>query len=213
MPISPLSYHGALCIARLFFALFDITQNPSLHGGSRACSVEPRRRPSGSANQMERHMADKDKGKGKPYLSVVRDTDRLTAKQEAFAQQVAEGAILSDAYRDCYSADNMADRTVWTEACRLASNPKVATRIKAIQTERESDQRMIRLRREEYVLKRLQQEAEQAETDGARVRSLELLGRTISMFSDRVEIEQDESKSAAELERDLEKRLRDLLGE
>ena len=158
-------------------------------------------------------MTDKSKGKGKPYLSVVRDTDRLTAKQEAFAQQVAAGAILSDAYRDCYAAENMADRTVWTEACRLASNPKVATRIKAIQTDRESDQRMVRLRREEYVLKRLQQEAEQAETDGARVRSLELLGRTISMFADRVEVEQDESKSAAELERDLEKRLRDLLGE
>ena len=158
-------------------------------------------------------MTDKSKGKGKPYLSVVRDTDRLTAKQEAFAQQVAGGAILSDAYRECYAAENMADRTVWTEACRLASNPKVATRIKVIQTERESDQRMVRLRREEYVLKRLQQEAEQAETDGARVRSLELLGRTISMFSDRVEIEQDESKSAAELEADLEKRLRDLLGE
>jgi hypothetical protein len=162
---------------------------------------------------MERHMTDKSKGKGKPYLSVVRDTDRLTAKQEAFAQQVAGGAILSDAYRECYAAENMADRTVWTEACRLASNPKVATRIKAIQTDRESDQRMVRLRREEYVLKRLQQEAEQAETDGARVRSLELLGRTISMFADRVEVEQDESKSAAELERDLEKRLRDLLGE
>lgn len=158
-------------------------------------------------------MTDKSKGKGKPYLSVVRDTDRLTAKQEAFAQQVAGGAILSDAYRECYAAENMADRTVWTEACRLASNPKVATRIKAIQTDRESDQRMVRLRREEYVLKRLQQEAEQAETDGARVRSLELLGRTISMFSDRVEIEQDADKSAAELERDLEKRLRDLLGE
>jgi len=158
-------------------------------------------------------MADKDKGKGKPYLSVVRDADRLTAKQEAFAQQVAEGAILSDAYRDCYAAENMADRTVWTEACRLASNPKVATRIKAIQTERESDQRVIRLRREEYVLKRLASEAENAETDGARVRSLELLGKSVGLFTDKVEIEQDGDKSAAELERDLEKRLRDLLGD
>ena len=158
-------------------------------------------------------MTDRDKGKGKPYLSVVRDADRLTAKQEAFAQQVAAGAILSDAYRECYAAENMADRTVWTEACRLASNPKVATRIKAIQTERESDQRMVRLRREEYVLKRLQEEADGADVAGARVRALELLGKSISMFSDRVEVEQDGDKSAAELEADLEKRLRDLLGE
>ena len=72
---------------------------------------------------------------------------------------------------------------------------------------------MVRLRREEYVLKRLASEAESAETDGSRVRALELLGKTVGMFTDRVEVEQDESKSAAELERDLEKRLRDLLGE
>ena len=55
-------------------------------------------------------MTDKSKGKGKPYLSVVRDTDRLTAKQEAFAQQVAGGAILSDAYRECYAAQDGLDR-------------------------------------------------------------------------------------------------------
>ena len=58
-------------------------------------------------------MTQKDKGKGRPYLKVVRDADRLTAKQEAFAQKVAAGAVLSDAYRECYAADNMADKTVW----------------------------------------------------------------------------------------------------
>ena len=52
-------------------------------------------------------MTQKDKGKGKPYLKVVRDTDRLTAKQEAFAQRVAAGAVLSDAYRACSAADSM----------------------------------------------------------------------------------------------------------
>ena len=157
-------------------------------------------------------MTQKDKGKGKPYLKVVRDTDRLTAKQESFAQKVAAGSILSDAYRESYAAENMADKTVWSEACRLAQNPKVATRIKAIQDENEQSRRVIALRREEYVLKRLQEEAEQAETDGSRVRALELLGKTVGLFTDKVEIEQDTDKTAAELEADLERRLSALLG-
>ena len=157
-------------------------------------------------------MTQKDKGKGKPYLKVVRDTDRLTAKQESFAQKVAAGSILSDAYRESYAAENMADKTVWSEACRLAQNHKVTARIKAIQDENEQSRRVIALRREEYVLKRLQEEAEQAETDGSRVRALELLGKTVGLFTDKVEIEQDTDKTAAELEADLERRLSALLG-
>ena len=121
--------------------------------------------------------------------------------------------MLSDAYRDCYSAENMADKTVWAEACRLASNHKVTARVKAIQAEIEADHRTRRARREEYVLKRLQEEAEGAETDGARVRALELLGKSCGVFAERIEIEQDGDKSAAELERDLEKRLAALLGD
>ena len=158
-------------------------------------------------------MTQKDKGKGRPYLKVVRDADRLTAKQEAFAQRVAAGAVLSDAYRECYAADNMTDKAVWVEACRLASNPKVTLRVKAIQAEIEADHRTRKARREEYVLKRLQEEAEGAETDGARVRTLELLGKTVGLFTDKVEIEQDGDKTAAELEADLEKRLAALLGD
>ena len=168
---------------------------------------------SGSASNTGQDMTQKDKGKGKPYLKVVRDADRLTAKQEAFAQKVAAGAVLSDAYRDCYRAENMADKTVWSEACRLASNHKVTTRIKAIQADIEADHRTRKARREEYVLKRLQEEAEGAETDGARVRALELLGKSCGVFADRIEIEQDGDKTAAELEADLEKRLAALLGD
>ena len=157
-------------------------------------------------------MTDKDRNKGKPYLKVVRDTDRLTAKQESFAQKVAAGAILSDAYRESYSAENMADKTVWSEACRLAQHPKVSTRIRAIQADMEADHRTRAARREEYVLKRLQEEAEQAETDGSRVRALELLGKTVGLFTDKVEIEQDSDKTAAELEQELERRIAGLLG-
>ena len=152
----------------------------------------------------------KDKGKG--YLRVVGKEDRLTAKQEAFAKQVAKGAVLSDAYRECYAAEGMRDSTIWSEACKLAQNPKVSTRVKAIQAEMEEDRRTIARRREEFVLKRLAEEAEQAETDGARVRALELLGKTVSMFTDRIEQTDTTERSASDIEADLRRRLDRLLG-
>ena len=156
----------------------------------------------------------KDTGKGKGnHLRVVGKADKLTAKQEAFAMQVAKGAMLSEAYRDCYSADSMRDSTIWSEACKLAQNPKVATRIKAIQSDMEQDRRTIERRREEWVLKRLTQEADQAETDGARIRAIELVGRTIGMFTDRIEQADDTERSASDIEADLRKRLDRLLGD
>ena len=155
----------------------------------------------------------KDKGKGN-HLRVVGKEDRLTAKQEAFAKQVAKGAILSDAYRECYSAEGMRNATIWSEACKLAQNPKVATRVKAIQAENEASQRTRDQRLREHVLKRLMEEADRAETDGARVRALELLGKSlsVSMFTDRIEQTDTAERSASDIEADLRRRLDRLLG-
>mgnify|MGYP003635203956 CR=1 FL=1 len=57
----------------------------------------------------------------------------LTAKQEGFAQGVARGLTLSDAYRMAYDAEKMKDATIWTEASSLVDNPKVATRVSILQ--------------------------------------------------------------------------------
>ena len=48
---------------------------------------------------------------------------------------------------------------------------------------------MAALDREEAILKRLEHEATTARTDGARVRALELLGKHLGMFMDRVVVE------------------------
>jgi hypothetical protein len=144
---------------------------------------------------------------------VGANPERLTGKQEAFAQAVAKGAVLSDAYREAYDAERMKDKTIWEEACKLAQNPKVSARVKTLQAQMEEDRRTREARREEFVLKRLQEEAMQADTDGARVRALELLGKTVGLFSDRVEIEQAGERSAAEIEAELQARLSRLLGQ
>lgn len=53
----------------------------------------------------------------------------LTPKQESFAQKYVELGNASEAYRQSYDAENMADKTVWEEASLLLDNPKVAPRV------------------------------------------------------------------------------------
>jgi phage terminase small subunit len=58
----------------------------------------------------------------------------LTVKQEAAAQAYIEnGGNKSEAYRESYDAENMADETIWVEACNLFKNPKVAIRVLELQ--------------------------------------------------------------------------------
>ena len=154
-------------------------------------------------------------GKKPTHLRVVGKEERpLTGKQEAFAKLVASGSMLSDAYRECYAADAMKDSTVWSEACRLAQNPKVSARIKAIQYDMEQDHRTREHRLREHVLKRLQEEADQADNASSRIRALELLGKSlsVSMFSDRIEQTDTTERTASEIERDLRAKLDRLIG-
>ena len=147
-------------------------------------------------------------GKKPTHLRVVGKEEKpLTGKQEAFAKLLAGGAVLSDANRECYAADSMKDSTVWSEACRLAQNPKVSARIKDIQADMEADRRTIERRREEWVLKRLSEEADQADNASSRIRALELVGKTVGMFTDRVEQSDTTERSASDIERELRAKL------
>lgn len=54
---------------------------------------------------------------------------KLTAKQEAFCQGIADGLGQADAYRAAYDAEGMKDSTVYPLASKLMKNSKVAARI------------------------------------------------------------------------------------
>lgn len=53
----------------------------------------------------------------------------LTAKQEAFVQNILKGMSQADAYRAAYPNNKMTDKTIWESASKLMANPKVATRL------------------------------------------------------------------------------------
>jgi phage terminase small subunit len=59
----------------------------------------------------------------------------LTAKQASFIAGIISGSTQSDAYRDAYDAENMTDKQIWEEACKLAATPKVSQRLFEYQKE------------------------------------------------------------------------------
>lgn len=135
---------------------------------------------------------------------------RLTQKQELFARELAEGRRSSDAYRVAYDADRMTAPTVWAEASRMSRHPKVAARVDALIEEKEAIRRMLSLQHADAILARLEHEALTARSDNARLKALELIGRHLGMFTDKLEVTQVET--AAEIEARIAEKLDRLMG-
>ena len=60
---------------------------------------------------------------------------KLTAKQEAFCQGIADGLGQADAYRMAYDAERMKDNTIYSKASVLMSDGKVAARVAELKSQ------------------------------------------------------------------------------
>jgi hypothetical protein len=60
---------------------------------------------------------------------------KLTAKQEAFAQAIADGMGQADAYRMAYDAEGMKDSTVYPKASRMMNEGKIRARIDELKSQ------------------------------------------------------------------------------
>lgn len=61
--------------------------------------------------------------------------DKLTIKQEKFAQGLFAGLSQREAYKQAYDAKNMTDKSVDEKACELANSVKVAERLNELTEE------------------------------------------------------------------------------
>ena len=156
----------------------------------------------------------KDKDKTSYLKLVSSDADKLTSKQEHFCQLVGHGETPTEAYRQAYNVSpKTKPSTVWTNASKLATeNTKVSLRIKAITEQitarKATDEQRLKI----WVTDRLKEEAMNG-SDTSRVSALTQLGRSVGMFSDRLETDSVADRSANEIEADIQRRLASILGE
>jgi hypothetical protein len=131
----------------------------------------------------------------------------LTRKQEIFACAIADGADQAAAYRASYEAARMSAPAIWTEASQLVRHPEVARRIGELKAEAEQVRQTMLVGREEAILAQLEKEALTAKTDSARIRAIELLGKHLGLFTDRLETKDVTERSAYEIEAQIRMRL------
>ena len=151
----------------------------------------------------------------KPKLKVVKKEPDLTIKQRKFVEEIVKGKLGSykEAYAKVYDValtkSGNIPKWVEVEASKLVANPKIALSIqKAIQRKEQSSV-ATSLRTRNYVIDQLYRESKESDSDSARIRALELLGKSVSLFSDVVETK--EARTSDEVERDIEERIEALL--
>ena len=137
--------------------------------------------------------------------STVKKNDKPpTPKMLHFSRCLASGMSQAQSYREAYNTENMTDASIHTEACRLASDPRITSRVNQIIAVRErhiaSASSTIKDRAKVLEFLRLAMETDHA--SGGMLRSAELLGKASGLFTDKIQVETDQSSSediAAEL--------------
>lgn len=130
--------------------------------------------------------------------------DGLTAKQLHFCRCVAAGMSQAEAYRESHAVTADGKSATHREAAsRLMARADIRTRVDALVRQRERSQLASALSDRERVLSKLRHWLDHAESgDSNRIRSAELLGRSIGLFKDVVET--TDSRSSEELLAELD---------
>ena len=161
---------------------------------------------------------DKDKtSEEKPNLKLVKDKTKLTMKQRAFCDLIIKGKLGSqiECYMQVYDValtkTGKIPKHAHVDCSRLMANPSVSLRIANGLKRLETNAVASTTRTRSYVLEQLMRESKESESDSARIRSLELLGKTCGLFSDTLEIK--ESRTSDDIEHEIEEKIEALIRE
>ena len=154
--------------------------------------------------------------KKEPELKLVGKKE-LTYKQKQFVKNVCDipekFSGIKQAYCNAYDVtmnkDGSIPKWVSKDASILHCDPTITQAIKTRLQRKEDVSVASSVRTREYVIERLYQESKTAESDASRVRSLELLGKSVAMFTDR--IEESTARSSEDVMADIESKLEELI--
>ena len=174
-------------------------------------------------------MSDK---KDKPKLKLVSSNKvkksskpELTAKQLGFCKDIVgmgkdkdgnpkKPMSLVDAYVANYNVSpKTKNNTIRDMASKLKANPLITHTIARMYDELKQINKVSAIKKEEVIIRKLEEFMNNEDfSDTARVRSAELIGKSLSMFTNVTEIKESD-KSSVEVEEQLREKLSKLLKE
>lgn len=140
-------------------------------------------------------------------LTVKGDSGkRITSSMRLFAKYLLEGMSRIDAYTAAYAPRTSSRSTITANACKLFHDKRITLLMESVETQTTArlvdDQVAVR----RYVMEQLHQHSIDAKTVGDKLRALEMLGRSVALFTDKVE-QKTEAINADQLKKDLRNHL------
>ena len=150
-----------------------------------------------------------------PKLKLVKKEQQLTIKQKAFVDEIIKGKLGSykEAYAKAYNVKltkkGSIPKWVEVEASRLMCNPKISQSIQKAFQRKEDTAVASDLRTRNYVVDQLYKQSKEADTSASQIRALELLGKSVALFSDVIQQSTDRRQSS-DIEEEIIKKLSQL---
>ena len=131
----------------------------------------------------------------------------MTASMMEFAKGLIEGKTQLEAYREAYPNAKANDRVLKSNAWKLAQDIRIQRMLQEHwgQTVEALTDDAVAVKR--YVIKSLLDLSKEAKQEGSKLKALELMGKTVGMFRQAPQ-EEDDSLTAEQLKQELSRHLR-----
>ena len=129
----------------------------------------------------------KQRKDGKPFGSKEQRAKRTTARQKAFASLIIQGHSPREAYEKAYEvkSDNTASHAA--SANKLLKNPQVSALVESLWHSSKENLVNDAIATRRHVMEELLKHSQEAKQEGTKLKALELMGKAVGMFTDRVE--------------------------
>ena len=132
---------------------------------------------------------------------------RITAKMQAFVSNIAQGLSPKDAYRKAYDCSRSAESTIISSANELLKDSRISMLLESVWETVKENIVNDAIATKRHVMSELFKHAQNEEAQlSNRLKSLELMGRAVGMFTDKVETKVEEI-STDQLKKELESSL------
>jgi hypothetical protein len=185
-------------------SLMDANSVSTTHEGnndevmrSAVAQVEVKRKKNGLPHGVRKEELMNAQGKEK----------RITPKMQAFVSNIAQGLSPKDAYRKAYDCSNSAESTIISGANTLLKDSRITQLLESVWETVKENIVNDAVATKRHVMSELFKHAQNEEAQlSNRLKSLELMGRAVGMFTDKVETKVEEI-STDQLKKELESSL------
>ena len=184
-----------------------LTDDDNSMGGRGALQCEAKQQTDARVNKKRTNRGSKEKDSVSALASIRKPLTRLTANQRAFAEHLAAGMNQTEAYIKAYNVRTTNRNVISINASRLARDNRISVLLDSYADSIAARVVEDATRTRRYVLEELHGHASSTQrTPTEKLRALELMGRAVGMFTDKVETKA-EAISTEQLKKELRSHL------